>query len=43
MYNRMISHFAGERKQARKANRTEILDTRYAHGLTKLYAFVYGN
>lgn len=42
MYNRMINHFAGDRKQVNKPERTEVLDTRYAQGLKKLYAYVYG-
>lgn len=43
MFNRMISHFGGERKSAEKSKQFNALDSRYVDGLTKLYARVYGN
>lgn len=41
MFNRMISHFGAERKDAKK-ERFDALNSRYVNSLTKLYAQVYG-
>jgi len=42
MFNRMISHFAGERKAPAKTKNFNALDSRYVDSLTQLYARVYG-
>ncbi|EFG2885865.1 hypothetical protein BO068_005060 [Escherichia coli] len=41
MFNRMISHFADERKAPAKTRQTDPLNNRYVESLAKLYARVY--
>lgn len=41
MFNRMISHFADERKAPAKTRQADPLNNRYVESLAKLYARVY--
>lgn len=42
MFNRMISHFAGERKAPAKSKPFNALNGSYVDSLTRLYSRVYG-
>lgn len=42
MFNRMISHFSGERKAPVKTKQFNALNGAYVDSLTKLYSRVYG-
>jgi hypothetical protein len=42
MFNRMISHFAGQRKSPAKTKEFNALERRYVDSLAQIYARVYG-
>ncbi|MBX3596493.1 MAG: hypothetical protein KF874_02875 [Rhizobiaceae bacterium] len=42
MFNRMIAHFAADRKAPAKNKEFNALESRYVDSLAKIYARVYG-